>query len=106
MEISEDDIQSFFDTYETTFNDSLLGEPDVEMITSCFANCFLEASPKGIICGENDDKFREAIPKGYTFYRSIGVTAMKIISKEISTLDSLHTMVKIRWKMMYKTRKM
>ncbi len=102
MNNSADDIQSFFDHYEAIFNHSLQGEPDVDMITSCFATCFVEASPKGIICGENDENFKKAIPNGYAFYRNIGVTAMKIISKEVSSLDSLHTMVKIRWKMLYK----
>jgi len=92
-------IDEFFKQYVDRFNQALAGEiPDVEGTAASFAGCFIEASPLGVSCGKNDEQFRGVIPQGYAFYRSIGVTAMEIIYKEITHLDEFHIMVKVRWK--------
>ena len=91
-------LDVFFDAYAARTNDALAGkQPDVSGVTNSFAGCFVEASPKGIICGQNNDEFREGIPKGYDFYKSIGTKSMDIIHKEITLLDDMHAMVKIHW---------
>jgi hypothetical protein len=102
MNNSEEALDLFFDQYEKRFNDALEGTMEADKIASSFADCFVQAHPHGVICGNNDEEFKKAIPKGYEFYRNIGVTAMKINSKEITSLDSMHCMVKVDWKMMYK----
>jgi hypothetical protein len=105
MPTNEQNIKSFFDAYAARFNDSLQGRGlDVEATAAAFANCFVEASPVGIICGENDDEFRAAIPKGHEFYKSIGTRSMSIVSSEITELDKFHTMTKIHWSAAYETK--
>jgi hypothetical protein len=95
-------ISQFFDDYAKRFNEALSGaEPDVENTIASFAPCFVEASPVGIICSKNDERFKDAIPRGYDFYKSIGTQSMKICSQVITVLDDLHAMVKIHWQSLY-----
>lgn len=98
-------ISRFFDDYASRFNKALKGkDPDVTGTTGSFASCFVEASPAGIICSKNDERFKEAIPKGYAFYQSIGTVSMKIGSKAITELDEFHAMVKIHWQSLYEKK--
>lgn len=95
-------ISQFFDDYARRFNEALNGaEVDVDAVAGSFASSFLEASPVGINCGKNDNTFKEVIPKGYAYYRSIGTASMKIGSKVITILDEFHAMVKIHWQALY-----
>ena len=95
-------IDQFFQAYEKRFMDGLDGKVDVEGTTKAFATCFMEASPAGVVCGQNDAKFHEAIPKGYEFYKSVGTTSMKITSKETTPLDDFHIVCKVSWSSSYK----
>lgn len=98
-------ISQFFDDYASRFNKALKGEvPDIESTANSFAACFVEASPVGVICSKNDERFKEAIPKGYAFYKSIGTVSMKIGSKTITELDGYHAMVKIHWQSLYQKK--
>lgn len=91
-------LDQFFTRYEARFNDVLSGQqPDVAEIAADFAAHFIEASPAGIIAGANDQKFREAIPQGWGFYKKIGVREMTIRSKDITMLDEMHAMVRVQW---------
>jgi hypothetical protein len=98
MDKRKQQLDDFFERYAENFNAATRTEtPDIEKTALSFADCFLEANPEGINCGKNDSLFREMIPKGYAFYKSIGITSMDIISKEITLLDDYHAMVKIYW---------
>jgi len=98
-------INKFFEDYDARFNDALSGKPvDIDGTLNSFAESFIEASPVGIIVGNNDAQFRKAIPQGYEFYKSIGTKSMKIISKQIIPLDELHFLVKTHWLAKYETQ--
>lgn len=102
MHLTKDKIDTFFDTYARRFNDALTGETyDVEGTASAFAECFVEASPLGVNCGKNDEEFRESIPKGFAYYKSIGTRGMNIVSKEVIPIDDYHAMVKVHWMATY-----
>ena len=91
-------VEEFFSNYEAHFNKALSNEHiTTEEMAQFFEDCFIESSPVGVICGKNDEQFRTAIPQGYAFYRSIGISSMDILSKEITVLDSYHAMVKVHW---------
>jgi hypothetical protein len=94
-------IEEFFQEYEARFEAGIKGDVDIDGTTAAFANCFVEASPVGITCGQNDTAFREAIPKGYDFYKSIGTQSMKIIAREIIPLDDFHFICKVHWRASY-----
>lgn len=95
------EIEAFFEKYEQRFADGLAGKPDVEGTVDAFADFFVEASPVGIIGSKNDAAFRESIPKGYDFYKSIGTTEMKINQVHITDLDDLHYLVDVYWEAFY-----
>jgi len=99
------EIDHFLNAYANRFNKALkIGISDVEGTADSFAEHFIEANPNGVTCGKNDDNFRLAIPKGYAFYKSIGITSMNILSKEITLLNNHHTMAKVHWQSAF-TRK-
>lgn len=104
MNKREKEIANFFAAYEKRFNDGLTGKVDIEGTMQSFADCFVEASPLGIQCAHNGNDFRNAIPKGYDFYRSIGTQAMTITGRQIKLIDDLHAMVTIHWKSTYQRK--
>ncbi len=96
-------IQQFFEAYEACVNNALGDSPviDTEAIANSFTDCFLGANPDGVACWKNDQQFREVIPKGYEFYRSIGTKAMRINSLVTTQLDEFHVIAKVNWKSFY-----
>lgn len=96
--IQQHEIENFFDRYEARVNDALSGEdPDIDETAKSFTSDFIEASPAGILVGKNDKKFRKAISQGWEFYKGIGIQVMDIVSRQITILDKLHAIVKVRW---------
>jgi len=105
MENKEQQIDNFFNHYSEVFNRAIKEDiPVIERTAELFSTCFIAANPSGVNCGQNDQTFRDAMQKGYAFYKNIGITLMEIVSKEITPLDKFHTMVKVRWKSSF-TRK-
>lgn len=99
----KDRIQTFFAAYEQRFNDALGGQQvDVDETTAAFADYFVESSPAGVMGGMNDEQFKEQIPKGFEFYKSIGTLSMKIGQLDITELDEFHAMAKVHWISAYK----
>jgi hypothetical protein len=95
-------IQEFFTRYAARFNAYLQDEQlDVEEVTGAFAKCFVESSPVGVNCGQNDAGFRQVIPQGFEHYRSIGTTSMTITRLEVTSLDEYHVMAKVHWDSRY-----
>lgn len=106
MKTKNKDIETFFNHYEKRVNDALIGKKiDADEAADCFADCFIESSPLGVICGKNDAEFKKQMLKGYEFYKKIGITSMDILSKEITVLDEYHVMVKIYWRSNYQKDK-
>lgn len=104
MAIQKEKITAFFEAYEQRFNDALKGEIDVNETASVFADCFIEASPLGVQCGKNDQRFREAIHGGYEFYKNIGTQSMQIRGLDITAIDEFHVMAKVYWRARYKKK--
>jgi hypothetical protein len=92
-------LNDFFNSYADRFNNALKGgTPDIEGTIKSFSDCFIGASPTGVSCGNNNEEFKIAILQGYSFYKSIGVKTMDIISLQTTVLDNFHEMTKVRWK--------
>jgi hypothetical protein len=102
MNNSVERLSDFFNQYAARFNSAIQGDnPDIDGTAKAFADCFVAANPAGVICGQNDASFRDAMQQGYAFYKEIGITAMDIASKEFILLDGLHAITKVRWKYSY-----
>lgn len=99
MDTGKSQIDSFFDQYRDRFNKAIKGDvSDIEGTAELYSDYFIAANPSGVYCGKNDKQLHEVMLKGYAFYKNIGITAMEIVSKEITLLDDFHTMTKIRWR--------
>ncbi|WP_426291771.1 hypothetical protein ACN9ML_16660 [Dyadobacter endophyticus] len=96
-----DQIEQFFEAYEKRFAEGLAGNAVAEGTATAFADFFVEASPMGIIGGKNDQDFLDRVPKGYDFYRSIGIAKMEIRQLDITELNELHHMVEVYWESFY-----
>lgn len=94
-------IEQFFSDYEKRFERGLAGNAVAEETAQAFADFFVEASPVGVSGGKNDRDFLEAVPAGYDFYRSIGITKMEIRQLDITELNELHYMVEVYWESFY-----
>lgn len=106
MKTKDKDIETFFNHYEKRVNDALNGKKiNADEAADSFADCFIESSPLGVICGKNDAEFKKQMLKGYEFYKKIGITSMDILSKEITVLDEYHVMAKIYWRSNYQKDK-
>lgn len=104
MENTQFELEGFFTDYASRMNKALANPPieDVDGTQKAFAEYFIEANPKGVIGGQNDASFAEAIPKGWAFYRSIGTKAMQIEDISFTTLDDFHAQANVRWKAFYR----
>ncbi|HMJ70870.1 MAG TPA: hypothetical protein VK508_18335 [Cyclobacteriaceae bacterium] len=93
-------LEEFFSKYESNFNAAINGDGSgvAEAVQPFFANCFVESSPAGVMCGQNNNEFVEKIKQGFQFYRGIGSKGMNITSKDISLIDDLHASVKVYWR--------
>jgi hypothetical protein len=104
MAIRNETIEAFFKAYAARMNHALGDHPrdDVEGSVNAFADFFVEASPKGVFGGKNDDEFRAKIPQGNAFYRSLGTQSMTIETLAITPLDKHHVYARVHWKAIYK----
>lgn len=99
------DIDDFFNQYAARVNWALWeGQFDTDGIMQAFSEDFIGASPLGVRAGKNDSVFKDAISKGWSFYRNLGIHSMNIISKNITLLDEFHAMVKVKWNCLYVTK--
>ena len=99
----ETKIRALFDAYGKRANDALQDPPreDVDGLVDSFAPYFVESSPKGVMGGANDEKFRAMIPKGYAHYRAVGGKNMTIKGIKVIELDHCHAVAEVDWDFAY-----
>jgi hypothetical protein len=97
-------FDAFFQEYAEIFNRSLGDTVDVEGIRSHFTDCFVAAGSTGVVCGHNDDTFRETLERGYAFYKTIGTKHLKLLRTEVSAIDDFHHVVKAFYQAQYDKR--
>jgi len=84
-------IEKLFIEYERAFNDL-----DVKRSAEFFPDTFSSAGPKGTIA-QNKKDFLKKAEQASAFYRSVGQTSAKIISKNIIPISDQYTMVTVHW---------
>jgi hypothetical protein len=89
-------IEQFFARYEEGANSF-----DPDLVTSEFAAWFMAADPNGVVCAQNDEAFRKAIPERQAFFQQIGFRSAKILSVAETPLDERYTMAKVHWHMVF-----
>ena len=89
--MSREQLDTLFKQYETAFN-----ELDLKTISGYYADTFISAGPKGIIA-QSKKEFEEKAEQAVGFYRNVGHTSARIISKRIMPLCDKYSMVVVRW---------
>lgn len=82
-------IEKLFMEYEKAFN-----ALDVKKNAELFSDNFISAGPKGVIAQSKKD-FLEKAEQASAFYKSIGQTSAKIISKEVIPISDQYIMVTV-----------
>ncbi|GMA08320.1 hypothetical protein GCM10025886_14710 [Tetragenococcus halophilus subsp. flandriensis] len=101
LTVMQEKIGTFFKKYEQEFNRALKREVDLETITGFYTEEFIAANPMGVKTGENNDELKEAMTKGYDYYRSIGTKKMACEDVQVTRLDNRHAIAHTRWRSFY-----
>ena len=89
-------VKQFFARYEEGANTF-----DPDLITSQFADSFMGAGPSGVMSGQNDQEFRQAIAQRKEFFQQIGFRSAKVLNVIETPLDESYTMAKVHWHMAF-----
>lgn len=99
-------VRKFFDMYAERVNRAIQSQPeiDVDGTVAAYTECFIEAHPGGVICFQNDEQFRAAVPQLFESQRNLGALSMTIDQLDLTTLDDYHTMAKVHWNAVYRLK--
>lgn len=99
----ETKVRALFDAYGKRSDNALQDPPreDIEGVAAAFAPYFVESSPRGVLGGANDGKFKAMLPRGYAHYRAVGGKHMTIKGLKVTELDGLHAIADVDWDFAY-----
>ena len=89
-------LEKLFAEYEKAFS-----ELNIEKNATLFADTFISAGPKGTIA-QSKDEFVKMGKQASEFYKSVGQTSGKIISKKFTPISDQYTMATIHWGVSFK----
>jgi hypothetical protein len=89
--MSRDQLDTLFKEYETAFD-----KLDLKKISGYCADSFIAAGPKGSITQSRKD-FEKKAEQTNKFYKSVGRTSARIISKRVMPICNDYSMVVVRW---------
>lgn len=96
-------IKDLFGRYENETNAALAGTPDMDAVGDLYDEAFIGSSPAGVMAGEKNDKFKEALVDGFAWNREIGARRMEIQNLRIELIDAMHALVRVGWRATYET---
>ena len=97
----ETSVRKFFERYESSFNQSLGGDMDMDEVAALYTSEFIAASPSGVTTGKNDDQLKQVMAQGYAHYRAIGTKEMRIRDVRLSPIDNHHCVAHVAWTATY-----
>lgn len=89
--MSRDQLDTLFKEYETAFD-----KLDLKKISGYCADSFISAGPKGSIT-QNKKDYEKKAEQTNKFYKSVGRTSARIISKRVMPICNEYSMVVVRW---------
>lgn len=96
-------IKDLFDRYESQTNAALAGQPDMAAVTDLYDQAFIAASPAGVIAGQKDREFRDALAAGFARNRELGATRVEIRDLRVMPIDPIHALAHVDWRAVYDT---
>ena len=97
----EESVRKFFERYESAFNRSLRGDPDMDAVAALYASEFIAASPAGVMAGKNDGQLRQVMAQGYARYRDMGTKDMRLRDLRLAPIDDHHCLAHVAWTATY-----
>jgi|SRR5688572_961102 len=88
-------LEKMFTEYEKAFSTL-----DIRKNAEFFADTFISAGPKGTIAQSKEDFIKKA-GQAAEFYKSVGQTSAKIISKNFIPISDHYTMATVHWGVMF-----
>jgi hypothetical protein len=101
MKLKKPAVVKFFGAYCREFNRALTGKADYEKIAGMYSERFLGAGPQGVMTGKNGWKLRLVMRAAYRHYRKSGMQSIRVKSVDVTPIDDLHAMAKVRWDSTY-----
>ena len=89
--MSRDHIDTLFKQYEKSFD-----KLDMRALSGYCADSFMSAGPKGTIT-QSKEQYEKKGEEAVKFYRSVGWSSARIISKRMMPISDCYAMVVIRW---------
>jgi hypothetical protein len=74
-------LEQFFSEYEKAFS-----QLNIKKSAELFADTFISAGPKGMIA-QSKEEFLKKANQASEFYKSVGQTSAKIISKKLTSIS-------------------
>ena len=93
--MSRNQIDSLFNQYENAFD-----KLDLKAISGYCADSFMCAGPKGSIT-QSRAEYENGANETIDFYRSIGRSSARILSKRVMPICNEYSMVVVRWGMTF-----
>jgi hypothetical protein len=94
--MNKENLEKLFSQYEKSFE-----KLDLKTIAGLYADNFISAGPKGTIAVGKEDFLAKA-EQTAAFYRSIGQSSGRILSKKFIPFGNDYTMVTIHWGLTFK----
>jgi hypothetical protein len=95
------DLQTFFRDYVDAYNQALGDSRNLGRIRRLVADCFVAASPDGVVCGHNDGGFAHILDQGYGFYRAIHTRRLNFVRVVTTSIDDRHAMARVSFRADY-----
>jgi ketosteroid isomerase-like protein len=89
--MKKEKIENLFNDYEKSFD-----RLDFETIAGFYTDQFISAGPKGTVAQGKKD-FLEKAGQAAAFYKSVGQTSARILSKKIVPISNEYCMVEVHW---------
>lgn len=93
--MSRSQIDSLFNQYEIAFD-----KLDMKTISGYCADSFMSAGPKGSVT-QSRMEFENGAGETIDFYKSIGRSSARILSKRVMPICNEYSMVVVRWGMTF-----
>lgn len=89
--MKKEKLEKLFNQYEKAFD-----KLDLKAISKFYADTLISAGPKGTI-SETKKQYEERAEDFANYYRGIGFTSGKILSKKFAPISDDYTMATIHW---------
>lgn len=102
--VAKADVQRFFKAYAKIYNDGIAGTVDMDDVGDMYSAGFVSVTPAGVMVGENGQKLKDIMKKGFEAYRAMGSKTMTCEDVSVAPIDRDHCVAKVAWSGVYERK--